>query len=174
MTLKTIDREYRAVQKLHASPSIRAYVCICSNAPDEKTVLVTGIADRTLSEKFLPFYMDLHGRGIVGSFTDSFIRDGTVWAVSDYAAGTPFFETGKEALPTEEKIVLAGALAEQIFAQNLPVYLQYEALHPKNIVVGAARSLSVNFLLFTPELLGDDLFPGVQKRFSDCLAALFH
>lgn len=173
MTFQTIDQEYRAILKLHGSPDIQAYLCTCRDIGGENPVLITGVTDRALSKRFLPLFMNLTGQSRVGNFRDTFVRNKMVWAVSDYFTGTPFFEKIKEDLPAEEKIGLADALAEQIFAQNLPAYLQYEALHPENIVVNASRGVSVNFLLFTPERLGESLFPDVQKRFSDCLFALF-
>lgn len=173
MKFQTTDQKYSVVQKLHGSPSVQAYLCTCGDPSDQKTVLVAGIADRALSEKFLPFLLNLPGRGAVGGFRDSFVRDEAVWIVSDYSAGTPFFEKADETLPAEEKIALAEALAEQIFARNLPPYFQYEALHPENIVVSPSRGVCVNFLPFAPELLGGVLFPDVQRRFSDCLRALF-
>ena len=64
-------------------------------------------------------------------------------------------------------------MAEQVLIQNLPCYLQYEALNPKNIVVSDVSEVHFNFLLLNTEKFGKCNLADVQMRLAESMKVLF-
>lgn len=170
MVIRTIRETYRVRCVLKGSGGIRSYLCIREGGGTEQ-FLVMGAGNRKLSGVMLPYFMDLSQSGRVDGFEKCFVREGTAWVVFRYFEGTPFSEKAKS--PFAERVQIGREFVEQIFAQNLPAYLQYEALHPANSIVSEKWGVRVNFLLFEPEKMQDELFPMVQKRMAEYFRTLF-
>lgn len=173
MVIRTIRETYRVRCICRGSKDICAYLCDREGSGEAERFLVMGTGNGKCSKEMLPYFMDLFHSGRILGFEECFVREGALWIAFRYFEGYPFSEKLKGKNSIEERIHMSRELAEQIFAQNLPVYLQYEALHPLNLVVSEGRGVRANFLLFEPERMQDALFPMVQKRLAGYYRVLF-
>ncbi len=170
MVIRTVERSYRVIRTLEGSREITAFLCDSENGDPFLLIRPKGQA---LSRNMLRCFLEQRNKGNAGKPEDCFVREGVVWAAFAYGGGTPICEWLKEGRPYRLRAALGRELAEQIFTRNLPVYLQYEALHPSNLMVSKERGLCANFLFFEPEKFSKDLLPEVEKRFADCLSLLY-
>ncbi len=179
MVIRTIDKTYSVIRTLPCGTKMRAYLCAAeddSGGGQQKMrecgktgYLVMAPKNGESSEKLLLFLMELSKNQRVDCLLDCFTRDGAVWGVFRYYEGIPLTKLLNKGMLPEERFDLARELIEQIFAGNLPVYLQYEASKFSNIVVSGRSGLRVNFLMTEPERLDSNLFPDVLKQ----IAAVF-
>lgn len=173
MIIHTIGGTYLVVRTLAGSAKLFSYLCVREGTSAEHKFLVMGPKERALSEKMLLCFMEWkENRDLIG-LEECFAREGTIWIVFRYYEGTAWTSlTGSRMLP-EERRALAQELMEQMFARKLPQYLQYEASDLRNIVADQERGIRVNYLLFAPEKMTEELFYEVQKRTASCLRELF-
>lgn len=184
MVIRTMKENYSVIKTLEGSSKLRAYLCCREEKPQEETFLVMAPNGQELSRKFLIYFMDLAQSRSAVDFVECFTKEGVVWVVFRYYGGTPFEEVfaeeynssragnGCAELP-EERLCVGRSLMEQLFAQKLLPYLQYEATDLRNITVDESLCVHVNYLLYEPDLLEDDLFPLVLERLAICLQRLF-
>lgn len=173
MVIRTIGETYRVICTLKGSRDIRAYLCIRDKQDDGEKFLLMEPKERELSGKMLLYFMELSKSGRVEGLIECFAKNGVVWLVFRYFEGCMLTEKLKTGLLFSERLDIGRELMMQIFAQNLPVYLQYEASIPDNITVSTQHGVKVNFLLFHPYEMDNDLFPAVQRNAAACMDALF-
>lgn len=173
MVIRTIRETYRVICTLKGSQGMNAYLCLREGSCDEEKFLVMGAKNRELSEGMLRYFMDLFYEQSIPDFEDCFVKEGILWVVFRYFFGVPFLEKQRNKNPIEERMNMARELVEQILTQHLPLYLQYESCNPANLVVSEKWGVRVNFLLFEPEKMKEDVFPLVQKRMAEYFQMLF-
>ncbi len=173
MVIRTIGEAYRIIRTLEGGRDILAYLGVCEGGDEGERFLLLKPLNKEVSGKILPYFMELMESQRVEALRGCFTKDGVVWVVFRYFEGCALEEAARMKLPLKERLKIARELTEQIFAQNLPVYLQYEASLSSNITVNASRGAVVNFLLSEPDKIGHDLFPAVQRHVAACFETLF-
>lgn len=174
MVIQTIRESYDVICTLEGSSRIRAYLCTRMTSPAGEKVLVMAAGEPDLAKKMILSFMELNRTGNIHDFLDCFTKDGTVWVVFRFCEEKAFSEKIEQDYNLKERLAIGKSLAEQIFMQNLPVYLQYEALNERNIVLDDSLAIHVNYLLYEPERMNEDLFQEVLKRTADCFQKLFY
>lgn len=179
MIIHTIGGTYRVVRTLAGSAKLFSYLCVREGTSAEHKFLVIGPKERELSEKMLFCFMEwkeertsFRARTLFG-LEECFAREGVVWVVFRYFEGTEWTSLIGSRMLLEERRKLAQELMEQMFTRKLPQYLQYEASDLRNIVADKGRGIRVNYLLFAPEKIAEELFYEVQRRTASCLRELF-
>lgn len=172
MVIRTVKRSYRVIRTLEGGRDIRAFLCVHEGEEKGSTYLLMRPVGQELNKIMLLYFMEQKKEG-AGRLFDCFVREGVVWTAFEYYGGTPLMERLKEECPSALRLAFGRGLAEQIFTQELPVYLQYEALNPSNLMVSKEHGLRADFLMFEPERISGGRFCEVQKRLADCFAQLF-
>ena len=173
MIIHTIGGTYRVVRTLAGSAKLFSYLCVREGTSAEHKFLVMGSKERALSEKMLLCFMEWKEDRTSFGLEECFAREGTVWVVFRYYEGTAWTSLTGSRMLLEERRKLAQELMEQMFTRKLPQYLQYEASDFRNIVADKGRGIRVNYLLFAPEKITEELLPEVQRRTASCLRELF-
>ena len=172
MLIQTLGESYQVICALKSAPGSRAYLCCREREPDGGRFIVQGIFDSGMRKEIAVFFLELSRDKNVPDFVQCFLKDGGMWSVFHCEEGTPFLEWAREKRPIEERFDAAAELMEQLFAAQLPVYLRYEALNPKNITVSQQSGVRIRFLLWEPQKIGTDVRMEVQKRISVCMEEL--
>ena len=85
----------------------------------------------------------------------------------------PFGEACRGTKIPAEKLRLWDGVLREIFFQDFPVYLQYEAASPSNLIVDGSLAVHANLLLSGPDVREAELFPEVQRRLAESFSKLF-
>lgn len=102
-----------------------------------------------------------------------FVKEGSLWIVSRRYEGMPFGEACRGTKIPAEKLRLWDGVLREIFFQDFPVYLQYEAASPSNLIVDSSLAVHANLLLSGPDVREAELFPEVQRRLAESFSKLF-
>lgn len=175
MHIQTLQADYQVICRLEGAPECRTYLCSREDEPG-KEFIVQGVLDPALREKLPVFFLELSAEKNIPEFVESFVWDGGVWSIFSCEKGTPWTEWTKQKMPFEERLDAASGLMAHIFAAQLPVYLQYEASNPQNIVRSRHSGVCIHYLLREPRRLHTDLqadlYADLQKRTALCLEGL--
>lgn len=173
MVIQTISQGYRVIRRLYDSDQVKGYVCLEQGDLSKTLFLLVELNDPMLSKKMIPYFMELNTRENKGDFINCFVNGGSLWLIFRYYRYPFLYSKAKDDLRLKERLEASRTMVEQILIQNLPFYLQYEALNPRNIVVSDVPEVHFNFLLSEPDLLDECSLLDVQKRLASCLKALF-
>lgn len=187
MRVRTPEGDYQVIQVLKEDLSIRYYLAGSgekmtgqkSAAPQWKKgplYLLVEMVNPALSKEMLEPFMQLKNsrcRTRDSGFVTCFTKEGNLWAVFRYYMGAPFAERAGQIASCEERLHVWDSLLTQIFFQEFPGYLQFEAVNPANLVMDEERSVHVNYFLRDSDRRSDALFPEIQQRLSESFQVLF-
>ncbi len=173
MVIQTISKQYRVIRRLEGSHQIEAYLCSDDQGAVQGRFLVMGLTGNALSKKVIPYFMELSGHKQAGDFLEGFISRGCLWLVFRYYEYPTLAERIKGEFLLDERLEAARSLLDRILSQDLPCYLQYEALNPDNITVSDASEVYFNYLLHQLEYMELCRMEDVQEKLADCMEMLF-
>ena len=183
MTIHTLKHAYYVIHALTANDKILSYLCIRAGESRDRQYLLMCLGaceDETLSGRLFLCFLDLYQSGRAEAFEECFVKNRAAWVVFLYFSGAPFLEKISEGLLPEQKAEFGLELIASVCMQNLPFYLQYETADMRNIVVDETGKLNINFVLYDPQVLEENmqfgdpiLFLKVQKRLAECYRILF-
>lgn len=183
MVIRTIHNSYRVIRTVFCGKDMRAYLCAGEGSPGSRKAgkkpdtaaryLIMKPENPGFYQALLLFFFKLSDSGSVERFEECFVREGVIWTVFRHYEGLPLAQAVTEELPYEERFALGRELTEQLFAERLPVYLQYEAAKRSDIVTDKSFGLRVNFRLTEPERLSEELFPDVLRRYEEAMELIY-
>lgn len=187
MRVRTPEGDYQVIQVLKEDLSIRYYLAgsgekmtgqksAAAQWKKGPLYLLLEIVNPALSKEMLEPFMQLKNsrcRTRDSGFVTCFTKEGNLWAVFRYYMGAPFAERAGQIASCEERLHVWNSLLTQIFFQEFPGYLQFEAVNPANLVMDEERSVHVNYFLRDSDRRSDALFPEIQQRLSESFQVLF-
>lgn len=187
MRVRTPEGDYQVIRVLQEDLSIRYYLAgsgermtgqksAAAQWKKGPLYLLVEMVNPVLSKEMLESFMELKNsryRPRDSGFVTCFAKEGNLWAVFRYHMGVPFAERAGQITSCEERLHVWDSLLTQIFFQELPPYLQFEAVNPANLVMDEERSVHVNYLLRDSDRRSDAFFPEIQQRLSESFQALF-
>lgn len=187
MRVRTPEGAYQVIRVLKEDLSIRFYLAgsgermtgqnsAAAQWKKGPLYLLLEIVNPALSREMLVPFMELKNSGYRtrdSGFVTCFAKEGNLWAVFRYHMGAPITEWAGQIASCEERLHVWDSLLTQIFFQELPAYLQFEAVNPANLVMDEECSVHVNYLLRDSDRRGDALFPEIQQRLSESFQVLF-
>lgn len=173
MVIQTISKRYKVIQTLLAGKELEAYLCRDADTAGEERFLILGLTGDGLSKNMIPYFMELSRKREASDFLDCFIKNGSLWLVFPYFAYTPLAEKMKEPFLQSERLEASRTLMERILSQNLPWYLQYEALAMDNLTVSDTCEVYCNYLLRETQLFETCHLENVCSRLADIFKVLF-
>lgn len=187
MRVRTPEGDYQVIQVLKEDLSIRYYLAgsgekmtgqksAAAQWKKGPLYLLLEIVNPALSKEMLEPFMQLKNsrcRTRDSGFVTCFTKEGNLWAVFRYYMGAPFAERAGQIASCEERLHVWDSLLTQIFFQEFPGYLQFEAVNPANLVMDEERSVHVNYFLRDSDRRSDALFPEIQQRLSESFQVLF-
>lgn len=173
MVIQTITKTYKVIRALSGSSQTEAYLCKDNQTASDERYLVQGLTGSGLSRKIVPYFMELSSRREAGDFLDCFTNKGSLWLVFRYFEYKTLDEKMDEQFPLVERLLASRTLMERMITQNLPHYLQYEALNMENLTVSDACEIFYNYQLREPELLNACGMEEVCMRLAKFFERLF-
>lgn len=187
MRVRTPEGDYQVIRVLQEDLSIRFYLAgsgermtgqksAAAQWKKGPLYLLVEIVNPALSKEMLEPFMQLkinRYRPRDSGFVTCFAKEGNLWAVFRYHMGASFAERAGQIASCEERLHVWDSLLTQIFFQELPPYLQFEAVNPANLVMDEERSVHVNYLLRDSDRRSDALFPEIQQRLSESFQVMF-
>lgn len=173
MVIQTISKTYKVIRTLSGSSQTEAYLCRDNQTVLDERYLVQGLTGSGLSREIVPYFMELSSRRETGDFLDCFTNKGSLWLVFRYFEYKTLDEKMEEPFLLAERLEASRTLMERMIAQNLPYYLQYEALNPDNLTISDACEVFYNYLLWEPELLNACGMDEVCERLAKFFERLF-
>ncbi|MFR5601856.1 MAG: hypothetical protein ACLTKI_05630 [Lachnospiraceae bacterium] len=173
MVIQTISKQYKIIQTLVAGKELEAYLCVDESKADDGQFLLLGLTGSGLSKNMVPYFLELSSRKEKGDFLDCFTSKGNLWLVFAHHSYTPLLEKMKEPFLQSERLEASKSLMEKMLAQNLPYYLQYEALDFDNLSVSQSCEVYFNYLLKKPELFEFCRLEDVCGRLAGVFGELF-
>lgn len=173
MVIQTISKTYRVIRTLSGSSRTEAYLCRDNQTVSDERYLLQGLTGSGLSRKIVPYFMELSSRREAGDFLDCFTNRGSLWLVFCYFNYKTLDEKMEEPFLLAERLEASRTLMERMVAQNLPFYLQYEALNLDNLTVSDTCEVFYNYLLREPELLNGCGMDEVCVRLAEFFERLF-
>lgn len=173
MVIRTISQRYQVIRRLFGSNQVKGYVCQEEKDPSKKRYLLVKVIKPGLSKRMLPYFMELNDRQDKGDFLNYFISKRSLWIVFRYYEHSLLHDKMRSNIRLKERLEVSRTMMEQILIQDLPYYLQYEALNPKNTVISDVPEVHFNFLLIDTEMLEKCDMTDVQKRLADSMEILF-
>lgn len=131
---------------LEETPQMSFFVCREQSQKEE--FLIAKIHDEELSHTVIPFFMDMKYKQESDDFVEFFLKGKILHLVfrwRPYVQLTQRLDTEEVTAP--QRLLMCRSLVEHVLAQNLPSYLQYEALRTDNLTVSESEEIWPNYIL---------------------------
>lgn len=146
MVIQTVDKCYEVVLSLEETPQISFFVC--REQGQKKEFLIAEIRDEELSHMAIPFFMDMKCKQESDDFVEFFLKESILHLVFLWRSYVPLtLRLDTEEVTVPQRLEMCRSLMKHILAQNLPCYLQYEALRTDNLTVSESDEIWPNYIL---------------------------
>lgn len=172
MVIQTIDKCYEVVLSLEETSQMSFFVC--REHSQKGDFLVAAIHDEELSHMAIPFFMEMEHKQESDDFVEFFLKGRILHLVFHWRPFVPLTQRlDTEEVTVSQRLEMCRSLMEHILAQNLPSYLQYEALRTDNLTVSESEEIYPNYILREMESMDFVHSIHVYDRLAQAIRLLF-
>lgn len=148
MFVETINRSFTVIRMLSSTNCCEISVCKDLTEEKNKTYLLVCLKDMDIIYKTITFFTSLKENTSFEDFVDCFSQNGYFYIVFDYKEKDLLYDKIKEkGFHLKERLEIAKNLLTEITLQNMPKYLQYEALSQNNLLLDDTLTVKFNYSL---------------------------